>query len=96
MFISPKYVVPKPDGVGFRQKSDSDTCLQFDVGSLLSDHDSVASADSAAPLIVSVPRPSSAPCKSTSEKLARPVLIFGAGFSDSEDEEIVVTMPGSS
>ena len=95
MFINPKYVIPKPDGVGFRPKSDSDTCLKFDAGSLLSDHESVDSAGSIGPVVVAVPRPRSAPCKETLEKLASPVLVFGSGFSDSEDEEVVVTLGSS-
>ena len=55
----------------------------------------MASAGSTGPVVASVPRPRSAPCKSALEKLASPVLVFGTGFSDSEDEDVVAA-PGSS
>ena len=83
MFVNPKYVVPKPDGAGFRAKSDSDTCLQFDKISLLDE-------DGAEEISSQASRPQSAPCKDKGEKLASPVLVFGHSFSDSDDEVVSV------
>ena len=87
MFVKPKYVMPKPEGTGFRAKSDSDTCFQFDKADLLGDAGAAASNQPS--------RPKSAPSNPAWEKLASSVLVFGLGLSDSEDEEVVAA-PGTS
>ncbi len=88
-----KYLMPNEDGIGFRLKADSDTCMNFDAFSL----------DSATPEIQAA-RPRSAPCTPTWQSLSAdepPVsLAFGAAVApgviavsaESKDAEI---LPGS-